>query len=65
MEDEGVEFVTGVFVGHEEEKDWTTEKLRSDFDAIVLVLRRDFRQRFHRQSDLDAMPMESISRWNS
>ncbi len=34
MEEEGIKFKTGVFVGKDSE--WTTERLRADFDAIVL-----------------------------
>ncbi|MDF1753257.1 MAG: glutamate synthase subunit beta [Verrucomicrobiales bacterium] len=34
MREEGVEFITGVFVG--KDKEWTAEKLRKDFDAVVL-----------------------------
>lgn len=34
MRDEGVEFVTGVFIGKDPK--WSVEKLRKDFDAVVL-----------------------------
>lgn len=34
MAEEGIEFRTGVNIGQDEE--WTPEKLRSDFDAVVL-----------------------------
>lgn len=34
MRDEGVEFLTGVFIGKDPK--WSVEKLRKDFDAVVL-----------------------------
>jgi len=34
MRDEGVEFLTGIFIG--KDKKWSAEKLRKDFDAVVL-----------------------------
>jgi glutamate synthase (NADPH/NADH) small chain len=34
MRDEGIEFKTGVFIG--KDQDWTPERLRNDFDSVVL-----------------------------
>jgi glutamate synthase (NADPH/NADH) small chain len=34
MRDEGVEFITGTFIGRD--SDWTPARLRKDFDAVIL-----------------------------